>query len=115
MDDFENVNLQPIDLSLPALKEVGAKWLVKMAEYKKQPSDDHQWLHCRSIRGEDKESWLLGGTENKVGLAGAGNDSDSEPDLDDEDVPEEMESDYRNNCSYHFNSCFSFCISFDTN
>ena len=33
MDNFDNMNLQPINLSLPALKEVGAKWLVEVAEY----------------------------------------------------------------------------------
>lgn len=100
MDDFENVNLQPIDLSLPALKEVGAKWLVEMAEY---ISSNPQMIVNGFIRSgisgaldraEDEESWLLGGTESEVGSSGAGNDSDSEPDLDDEDVPEEMEGDY---------------------
>ena len=33
MDDFENMNMQLIDFSLLILKEVGAKWLVEMAEY----------------------------------------------------------------------------------
>ena len=32
-NDLESAELQPIDLSMPQLKELGAKWLVKMAEY----------------------------------------------------------------------------------
>ena len=31
--DIEEQELQPVDLSLPALQELGAKWLVEMAEY----------------------------------------------------------------------------------
>ena len=31
--DIDSVELQPIDLSLPLLKELGAKWLVEMFEY----------------------------------------------------------------------------------
>ena len=31
--DIENAKLQSIDLGLPALKEIGAKWLVDMARY----------------------------------------------------------------------------------
>lgn len=31
--DLEDIELQPIELGLPALKEVGAKWLVGMADY----------------------------------------------------------------------------------
>jgi len=31
--DIEEQQLQPVDLSLPALRELGAKWLVEMAEY----------------------------------------------------------------------------------
>ena len=31
--DLETLELQPIDLSLPALKEIGAKWLVDRANY----------------------------------------------------------------------------------
>ena len=30
---MDNVELQEINLGLPVLKEVGAKWLVNMAEY----------------------------------------------------------------------------------
>ena len=31
--DIETAVLQPIDLSLPALKELGAKWMVELADY----------------------------------------------------------------------------------
>ena len=31
--DIDTVEIQPIDLSLQVLKEVGAKWLVEMADY----------------------------------------------------------------------------------
>ena len=31
--DTEPTNLQPISLGLPVLKELGAKWMVQMAEY----------------------------------------------------------------------------------
>lgn len=33
MDDFAAVEIQPIDLSMQVVKEVGAKWLVDMAEF----------------------------------------------------------------------------------
>ena len=32
-DNMEDVELQPVELSLAVLKEVGAKWLVGMADY----------------------------------------------------------------------------------
>ena len=31
--EMESTDLEPISLSLPVLKELGAKWLVQMAEY----------------------------------------------------------------------------------
>ena len=31
--DIESTELQPVDLSLPRLKELGAKWMVEMSEY----------------------------------------------------------------------------------
>ena len=31
--DIESTDLQPISLGLPVLKELGAKWMVEMAEY----------------------------------------------------------------------------------
>ena len=31
--DVESTDLQPISLGLPVLKELGAKWMVEMAEY----------------------------------------------------------------------------------
>ena len=31
--DIETAVLQPIDLGLPALKELGAKWMVELADY----------------------------------------------------------------------------------
>ena len=33
MDDLESAEIQPINLGMPILKEVGAKWLVGMAQY----------------------------------------------------------------------------------
>ena len=33
MDDFEAAEIQPVDLSMQVVKEVGAKWLVDMAEF----------------------------------------------------------------------------------
>ena len=32
-NDAESVQLKPVNLGLPSLKELGAKWLVEMAEY----------------------------------------------------------------------------------
>ena len=32
-DDLEGLELQPIDLSMSVVKEVGAKWLEDMADY----------------------------------------------------------------------------------
>ena len=31
--DIQSTNLQPINFGLPVLKELGAKWIVKMSEY----------------------------------------------------------------------------------
>ena len=31
--DVEEVELQPVDLSLPALRDLGGQWLVEMSEY----------------------------------------------------------------------------------
>ena len=31
--DVETATLQPIDLVMPVMKELGAKWLVQMADY----------------------------------------------------------------------------------
>ena len=31
--DIKSIDLQPINLSLPVLKKLGAKWMVQMAEY----------------------------------------------------------------------------------
>ena len=33
MEDLEGAEIQPINLRMPIMKEVGAKWLVRMAEY----------------------------------------------------------------------------------
>ncbi len=33
VDDLEEVELQPIELGMPVLKEIGVQWLVGMAEY----------------------------------------------------------------------------------
>ena len=33
MEELEESELQPINLGMPVVKNVGAKWLVKMAEY----------------------------------------------------------------------------------
>ena len=33
MEDLEHSGIQPINLGMPILKEVGVKWLVGMAEY----------------------------------------------------------------------------------
>ena len=33
MDDLESTEVQPINLEMPVLKEVGARWLVEMVEY----------------------------------------------------------------------------------
>ena len=47
IDDLEMVELQPIDLGLPALKEIGAKWLVDMASY---VSENPQFIVIGFIR-----------------------------------------------------------------
>ena len=33
IDDLDSLEIQPIDMSLAIMKQVGAKWLVEMAEY----------------------------------------------------------------------------------
>ena len=33
LNDLEAAELQPISLGMPTLKEIGAQWLVEMAEY----------------------------------------------------------------------------------
>ena len=33
MEDLEDIDIQPTDLSMPVMKEVSARWLVDMAEH----------------------------------------------------------------------------------
>ncbi len=47
LDDLEAAELQPINLGMPVLKHIGAKWLVEMAEY---ISDNPQFIANGFIR-----------------------------------------------------------------
>ena len=60
ISDVETAELKPIDLGLPALKEIGAKWLVDMASY---ISDNPQFIvngfrRAGITRGSNIFSWL---------------------------------------------------------
>lgn len=61
--EVESTNLEPVSLSLPVLKELGAKWLVQMAEYF---TDNPQIIVDEFVKaGRDHSSpwWSRGSTE----------------------------------------------------
>lgn len=72
MDDLEEAEIEPIDLSMPAIKNIGAKWMVEMAEY---ISNNPQFIVKGFIR-----SGITGTVD------GAIEDSDDEEDDDDDNV-----------------------------
>ena len=81
LDDLEAAELQPINLGMPILKEIGAQWLVEMAEY---ISENPQFIVNGFIRsGITRAS---GGTENEMetDIGSDGSDSDFS-DLSDEE------------------------------
>ena len=47
VSDLETLELQPFDFGLPALKEIGTKWLVDMADY---ISENPQFIVNRFIK-----------------------------------------------------------------
>ena len=61
--EIDTVEIQPIDLSLQVLKEVGAKWLVEMADY---ISDNPQFIVNGFIRSGITDA--LDGTYNSSNL-----------------------------------------------
>ena len=71
IDDLEEAELEPIELGMPLLKEVGAKWLVEMAEY---ISDNPQFVvHgfiqsgiSGAIEGQD-DVYDIGSNDNESG------------------------------------------------
>ena len=54
-NDIESTDLQPINLGLPALKELGAKWMVEMAQYF---ADNPQIIVNGLIKAESQEHWM---------------------------------------------------------
>ena len=50
--DVENMEINPVDLSMPVLKHVGAQWLVEMAEYL---SNNPQITDSESYSSDDNE------------------------------------------------------------
>lgn len=99
--DMANAVLQPIDLSLPSMKELGAKWLTGMAEYL---AANPQFVVNGFIRSgithaldhNDDDSNIV---ESPITNGGDDDedsdyqlDSDSEEDLDDEDSLDDNEN-----------------------
>ena len=82
LDDLEAAKLQPINLRMPTLKEIGAQWLVEMAEY---ISENLQFIVNSFIRsGITRAS---GGTENEMETDIGSDGSDSNfSDLSDEEL-----------------------------
>ena len=82
LDDLEAAELQPINLGMPTLKEIGAQCLVEMAEY---ISDNPQFIVNGFIRSGITQA--SGGTENEMGtdIGSDGSDSDFS-DLSDEEL-----------------------------
>ena len=71
--ELETTDIQPRNLSMPVLKEVGAKWLVEMAEYL---SDNPQFVVNGFIRS---------GITGALDRAMEEEEEDDEPDLTDEE------------------------------
>ena len=72
MDDLETSELQPINLAMPVLKEVGAEWLVEMADY---ISDNPQFIVNGFVR-----SGIAGaadGEDDKTDNESSGSDDES--------------------------------------
>ena len=78
LDDLEEVELEPTELGIPLLKEVGAKWLVDMAEY---VSDNPQFIvHgfiqsgiSGAIEGQD-DVYDVGSDDNESGAESSDSD-----------------------------------------
>ena len=53
--DVESTELEQVSLGLPNLEELGAKWMVQMAEYFADNPPDHcEWLHSgRDYQGTE--------------------------------------------------------------
>ena len=75
IDDFEVVELQPINLGMPILKEIGAKWLVEMADY---ISDNPQFIINGFIRS--RIAGAADGRQDETGDRLAGTDDTSSSD-----------------------------------
>lgn len=82
--DLEDVELQPVDLSLAALKEIGAKWLVGMADY----INNNPWIivngfvHAGITRAQDEIEDGESSDENSSEDESDSNDYDEQEDDD---------------------------------
>ena len=73
MDDLESAEIQPINLGMPILKEVSAKWLVGMVEY---ITSNPQFIVNGFIR-----SGIFSAIGGVVDMGSASEDSATEHDL----------------------------------
>ena len=74
MDDLESTEIQPINLGMPILKEVSAKWLVGMVEY---ITSNLQFIVNGFIR-----SGISSAIDGVVDMGSASEDGGTEHDLD---------------------------------
>ena len=74
IDDLESTEIQPINLGMPVLKEVSAKWLVEMVEY---ITNNPQFIVNGFIR-----SGISSAIDGVVDMGSASEDSGTEEDLD---------------------------------
>ena len=86
INELETIQLQPIDLHLTALKEIGAKWLVDMAMY---IGNNPQFIVNGFVRSGITGA-LDGYTQvqQEVHDGGDQQDSDSDSDIDNDDTDE---------------------------
>ena len=84
-EDMETAELTPVDLSMPILKELGAKWWVEMAEY---IADNPQFIVNGFVR-----AGIAGALDGKEQESDRSDTGDSEDDETDEESEIEVSSD----------------------
>ena len=93
INELETIQLQPIDLHLTALKEIGAKWLVDMAMY---IGNNPQFIANRFVRSGI--TGALDGYTQEQQEAHDGEDqqdSDSDSDIENDETEDDKEADYK--------------------
>ena len=90
-EDVENVDLEPVELSMAVMKEIGAKWLVDMADY---ISNNPQFIVNGFLHAGISEA-LDGNTDNDTPVFNS-DETKSESDDEEEDNADDDDDDESN-------------------